>query len=133
MAVCLAVSLLTGCHRKIEPISKSGFLLNTFVTVTLYDNDDPKILKECLDLCRSYENIFSKTIESSEVYKINHRSAQESSVKLSPDMAALLSKGFYYPKYPMVILMLPLNRCLPYGTLQLQIPLFPPRMKSVLR
>lgn len=98
LAVCLAVSLLTACQRKIEPISKSGFLLNTFVTVTLYDKDDPKILNECLDICRSYENIFSKTIEGSEVYKINHRSAQESSVKLSPDMAALLSKGLYYSR-----------------------------------
>ncbi|MDF2888702.1 MAG: ApbE family lipoprotein [Lacrimispora sp.] len=98
LAVCLAVSLLTACQRKIEPISKSGFLLNTFVTVTLYDKDDPKILNECLDICRSYENIFSKTIEGSEVYKINHRSTQESSVKLSPDMAALLSKGLYYSR-----------------------------------
>lgn len=98
LAVCLAVSLITGCQRKIEPISKSGFLLNTFVTVTLYDKDDPKILNECLDICRSYENVFSKTIEGSEVYKINHRPPQESSVKLSPDMAALLSKGLYYSR-----------------------------------
>ena len=90
--------LLMGCERKVEPLSKSDFMLNTFVTVTLYDKDDPKILNECLDICRSYENVFSKTIEGSEVYEINHRPAQESSVKLSPDMAALLSKGLYYSR-----------------------------------
>ncbi|WP_242974543.1 FAD:protein FMN transferase [Lacrimispora amygdalina] len=94
----MAAGFLTGCHRKAEPISKSGFLLNTFVTVTIYDKDDPRILNESLDLCRSYENIFSKTIEGSEVYQINHRPAQENSVKLSPDTAALLSKGLYYSR-----------------------------------
>ena len=51
--------LLMGCERRVDPLSKSDFMLNTFVTVTLYDKDDPKILSDCLDLCRSYENIFS--------------------------------------------------------------------------
>lgn len=98
LIICLAVSLLTACERKVEPISKSGFLLNTFVTVTIYDKDDPEILEESLNICRSYENIFSKTIEASEVYKINHRPEDEASVKVTPDMAALLSKGLYYSR-----------------------------------
>lgn len=92
----MASLLLMGCERRVEPLSKSGFMLNTFVTVTLYDMDDPEILSDCLDLCQSYENIFSKTIEGSEVYKLNHRPASEKTVTVSPDVEALLSKGFYY-------------------------------------
>ena len=52
-AVCLAAAasiwLLSGCARKIEPITKSSFMLNTFVTVTLYDTDDPDLLNGSLD------------------------------------------------------------------------------------
>lgn len=92
----LAVLLLTGCRRKIEPVSKSDFLLDTFVTVTLYDKDDPEILNGCMDVCRSYENIFSKTIEKSEVYKLNHRPAEEKTATVSKDVAALLSRGLHY-------------------------------------
>ena len=98
LLVGLSALMLTGCKRKIEPITKSGFLLNTFVTVTLYDKDDPQILKKSMDLCRSYENIFSTTIEGSEVYRINHRSKDETSIKVSTDLAALLSRGLYYSK-----------------------------------
>lgn len=88
--------LLMGCERRVDPLSKSDFMLNTFVTVTLYDKDDPKILSDCLDLCRSYETIFSKTIEGSEVYKLNHRPASEETVTVSPDVGALISKSLYY-------------------------------------
>jgi thiamine biosynthesis lipoprotein len=88
--------LLMGCESRVDPLSKSDFMLNTFVTVTLYDEDDPKILSDCLDLCRSYENIFSKTIEGSEVYKLNHRPASEETVTVSPDVEALISKSLYY-------------------------------------
>lgn len=92
----LAAMLLTGCQRKTEPISKSGFMLNTFVTVTIYDKDDPKILEGSLELCRSYENIFSKTLEGSEVYKLNHRPFNQQTVTVSDDIKALISEAQTY-------------------------------------
>lgn len=92
----LAAMLLTGCQRKIEPISKSGFMLNTFVTVTIYDKDDPKILEGSLELCRSYENVFSKTLEGSEVYRLNHRSPDQQTVTVSDDIKALVSEAQIY-------------------------------------
>ena len=95
-AVMIAVVGTAGCKRKIEPISKSGFMLNTFVTVTLYDNDDPDILNGSLELCRSYENILSRTIEESEIYRLNHRRPGEEAVTVSEDAAALLKRGLYY-------------------------------------
>ncbi|MFT4106202.1 MAG: FAD:protein FMN transferase [Lacrimispora sp.] len=88
--------LLTGCERKAAPVSKSGFMLNTFVTVTVYDKDDPEILEGSLELCRSYENIFSKTLEGSEVYRLNHRPLNQQTVTVSEDVANLVSKGIFY-------------------------------------
>ena len=75
-AVCLAAAasiwLLSGCARKIEPITKSSFMLNTFVTVTLYDTDDPDLLNGSLELCRKvkrhHEGVFSICITSSLLY-----------------------------------------------------------------
>ncbi len=96
MVAGITALLLMGCERRVDPLSKTDFMLNTFVTVTLYDKDDPEILSDCLELCRSYENIFSKTIEGSEVYKINHRPASEETVTVSPDVEALVSKSLYY-------------------------------------
>lgn len=93
-AVCLA----SGCQRKIQPITKSAFMLDTFITVTLYDTDDPKILDGCLDVCRSYDNLLSPSIESSEIYKLNHRPANQQTFTISDDLAALLQRGLYYCK-----------------------------------
>ena len=45
-----------------DPITKSSFLLDTIVTVTIYDSDDMELLENCLSLCEEYENLFSKTI-----------------------------------------------------------------------
>ena len=64
-----------GLLTQETPLSRSDFLLNTFVTITLYDSDDSSILDDSMALCKEYENIFSKTLETSELYKINHRTS----------------------------------------------------------
>lgn len=79
-----------------EPVSRSEFLLDTFVTITIYDNSEPSILEQCIALCREYENRFSKTIPTSELYQINHRNPGEVSFSLSKDMESLIREGIRY-------------------------------------
>lgn len=94
--VLLSVFCLFGCQKKVEPISKSAFLLNTFVTVTLYDTDDTTILDHSITICKEYEELFSKTIPDSEIYRLNHRDAKTQTVSLSNDTASLLKTGLSY-------------------------------------
>lgn len=84
--------------KQTEPVSRSDFLLNTFVTVTLYDNGDEEILEQCMALCREYENRFSKTIPTSEIYRLNHRPEGETSFTLTKDTASLIREGLYYSR-----------------------------------
>lgn len=100
-AVCAALTVcLTGCkeNRQIEPISQSAFLLNTFVTVTLYDSEDQDILTGCLKLCGEYENMLSRTIEGSDIYRLNHREPGTKAMEVQEETAELIEKGLYYSK-----------------------------------
>ena len=61
-------------------IYKEGFFFDTYVKITLYDckenknctKDFNKILDECMELCATYEKVFSPTDTESELYKLNH-------------------------------------------------------------
>ena len=57
------------------------FLLNTFVSVTLYDTDKEEILDGALDVCREYENVLSTTIDTSEIYQMNTESREKDSLQ----------------------------------------------------
>lgn len=83
-------------HQTQQPISKTGFLLNTFVTITIYDSTDTQLLEECFDLCSKYEHMLSKTIPSSEVYQLNHRSQATGTFSISDPLAEILKKGLFY-------------------------------------
>lgn len=93
-AGCAAALVLRP--RRTEPISRSDFLLNTFITITLYDCEEEEILDGAVDLCREYEERFSKTISSSEIYRINHRAEGEDRFQLSEETAKLIAEGLYY-------------------------------------
>ena len=58
-------------ERETEPISKTDYLLNTIVTVTLYDSQDESILDGALELCRKYDELLSPTTETSQSYHRN--------------------------------------------------------------
>ena len=113
--------LFTGCENITdadtsitgnEPISISSIKLNTAVQITIYDSQDKALLDDCLALCDKYELVFSRTNETSELYKLNHRkdtsdkdpnadgqttpypvSGTADTWHISEDLASLLSQG----------------------------------------
>ncbi len=69
--------LTTGCAAQEAPVKRSatGFYFDTVVTISAYiGSEEP--LKDALAACEGYEELLSKTIEGSDVWKINHAQGQ---------------------------------------------------------
>lgn len=95
LLILLSCIFIGGCtNNNAEPISKSGIAFDTFVTITIYDSQDEAILEHCFDLCSKYENLFSRTLESSEISKIN--SGTSTSIMVSDETAEIIQKGIEY-------------------------------------
>lgn len=100
--VILLVLILLALSQKYTdrttPISVTSIKLNTVIKITIYDSSDTQLLQNSLDLCDKYENILSRTKESSELYQLNHGMLPKTgnSFHLSEECADVISKGLEY-------------------------------------
>ncbi len=80
---------LGGCAKLAtdEPRTRTSFLLDTTVSVTLYEGD-VSLLDGCMERIARYEALFSRTVEGSDIDRLN-RSGGEL-VTVSEETAALL-------------------------------------------
>mgnify|MGYP000848407591 CR=1 FL=1 len=80
-------------------ITKSSFLLNTIITITIYDKQDENILNNAIDLIGDYEKIFSRTDRESELSKVNQEISNSNNIKeieISDELTEILRYGLYY-------------------------------------
>lgn len=87
----------TGESRK-DFISGSDFLLNTNITINLYDKQDKAILQGCFDLIAKYEDIFSRTSPTSELYAVNQGTASKdkNAYVISDELAEIIQDALYF-------------------------------------
>lgn len=98
---CSLMLLCTGCNLK-NSQSASGTLyeknfvyFDTVISLQFYANETGNdLMNHCVDMCGEYEHTFSRTLNSSELYAINHRA--QNTVTVSDDMAELISVGLEY-------------------------------------
>lgn len=90
----LTSTILFGCTRNTEPISRTGFYFDTVIQITLYDTEDASVLDGCFDLAEKYENLFSATKEGTDVWNINHANGE--TVTVSEETVSLLVKAVDY-------------------------------------
>ncbi len=112
LALALCALLLTGCTATQPPeegagatatllptaaaatgtekTSGYGWYFDTLVTFTLY-GADPEALNDALAACARYESLLSKTVEGSDVWRINHAGGQ--TVTVSPETWGILQRA----------------------------------------
>lgn len=85
-----------GSNKEKTPISKSSFMLNTVITITIYDPDKEAIIEQAFELCKEYEETLSKTIETSEIYSLNNRTSNQDTFIISNKTKEVIEKALYY-------------------------------------
>ena len=91
----LAMLFTTGCGSlNMKPISYTGIALDTVVSIQILDSSNEELMQGCVDICKKYENMLSRTIETSDVYKINHANGE--AVEVSPETIYVMKKALYY-------------------------------------
>lgn len=109
LVLIVLMILLAGCTTKnelpIEPISRTEFMMDTVMSIRIFDKNDDTILDKAFERLEEIEDKMSATIVTSEVSKIN-ASAGNEPVQVSPDTYFVLqeakhhaeiSKGAYEP------------------------------------
>lgn len=97
-ALIFTCASVSGCTRNAEPVTETGFYLDTIVQITLYDTNGvdscKENIRECFTLIDDYEHLFSATIEGSDIWNINH--ADGNPVTVSDDTVSLLQTALHY-------------------------------------
>ena len=91
MPVCFLALALVSCMG--NPTVKSDFLLDTFITITIYDGNHSAAYG-AIELVRKYDAIFDRHNPDSELAYINASAGVP--VTVSRDMADLLRAALYY-------------------------------------
>ncbi len=87
----LFLLLGSGCTPKAQ--SATQILFDTAVTITLYGADD-SLLADCFALCRKYEGLLSRTVEHSDVARLNTAGG----ATVDPDTAELLTRALEFSR-----------------------------------
>ncbi|MFP3152825.1 FAD:protein FMN transferase [Lachnospiraceae bacterium ZAX-1] len=92
-----SIGLTQACsNKRPEPIAKYGFYFDTVIAITLYDATKETLIDDCFTLAEKYEKLFSRTMNGSDVYNINHAGGQPVFVDL--ETIALIEQGLKYGK-----------------------------------
>lgn len=84
----------TGCQKnKIQAVTVSDFMFNTYVSITVYGEENADIAREALEYAREYEQVFSRTIPESDLSRLN---SHKDGLQINADLYNLIQTGLYY-------------------------------------
>lgn len=86
---------LTGCTKPPagESLEAFGTYFDTIISIKIWGGEEA-LLDHCKEMCSRYEQLFSRTIPTSDISRIN--AAKGQSVQVDEETIELIKKGLYY-------------------------------------
>lgn len=95
LTVLFAAACLQSCRSSEPSFSKTGIYFDTVVTITLY-GDDSRLFDGCFELCASYEKLFDRNRQDSDIARINANSRKGIYTEVDAETIALLEDALRY-------------------------------------
>jgi len=95
--ILILLFFLSGCSNNQSDINtseSSAFMMNTLVKMRAHGENAQKAVSESMNRVREIEDLMSKTIETSDIYKLNNSSGDKIDIAL--DTKLVLEKALYY-------------------------------------
>ncbi|RCW60180.1 MULTISPECIES: FAD:protein FMN transferase [Halanaerobium] len=95
--IAVILLTLTGCSNKEEKIPQaddSAFLMDTLVQMRAHGENAEKAVEASMERIRELENLMSKTIETSDIYKLNN--SPEMKIDINQESMKVLKKAVNY-------------------------------------
>lgn len=93
LVLILFLAAASGCGAPPKPVTRSDYLLDTFIVITLYDGGT-EALDGAFELCGEYDAMLDRHREGSEIWNLNH--AEGSALSVSPQVAELVETALAY-------------------------------------
>ena len=96
ISLMVAISF-TGCtiSKKNNILTRTEFLMDTVITLKIYDGQNGKAIDEAIERLKEIENRMSKTIDTSDINLIN-KNAGIKPVKVNEDVYYVIEKAKYF-------------------------------------
>ena len=92
------LSGMMGCQSRPVRVSSTGFYFDTVISVTIYDAENTmrgnELLEGCMSMAEYYENLYSRTIPTSDIARINAHPGEY--VTVSPETITLLQTACHF-------------------------------------
>ena len=98
--VVFRIGTTSSYDKEPQRVDHTAFVLDTAVDFSVWTNDQVDeeqakiILTQAENLCRHYEQMMSKSIETSDVYRLNHANGEE--ILIDVETARLIEKAIKY-------------------------------------
>lgn len=94
LPAALFLIFLSGCQSNQAKETRTGFYLNTVISVTIYGRSSEELFDGCMELAEYYDNMFSRTTPGSDIWNINHSNG--SPVTVQEETLSLLRTALSY-------------------------------------
>lgn len=96
LCIILTVGSLSfgGCKKAPSPVTKTGVYFDTVISITLYEAGSSELIDECFAMADNYDNLLSKTNNSSDVSKVNNSYMEW--IQIDPETFSIIENSIKY-------------------------------------